>query len=108
MTERISVTEFLPPSEPESLEDTGLAESTIEHLILNILYFRGDLYGQDLSMAIGLKFSVIQDVVESLKLRHHLQVKRSVGMGGVGAQYSLTDAGRARAHESLEVNQYTG
>jgi hypothetical protein len=29
-------------------------------------------------------------------------------MGGVGAQYALTESGRALAHESLEVNQYTG
>ena len=47
---------FAPP-EPETLEQTGLPESTIEHLVIKILYFRGDLYGQDLSNAIGLKFS---------------------------------------------------
>ncbi len=104
----MSSPEFQFPTEPESLEDTGLAGSTLEHLILNVLYFRGDLYGQDLSSAVGLRFSVIQNIVESLKLCHHVQVKRSVGMGGVGAQYSLTDSGRARAREALEVNQYTG
>src|SRR5258708_4672500 len=104
----MSTTEFLPPHEPESLESTGLAETIVEHLILNILYFRGDLYGQDLSSAIALRFSVIQDIVESLKLRHHVTIKRSVGMGGVGAQYALTDAGRARARQALEVNQYSG
>ncbi len=93
---------------PESLEQTGLAESTVESLILKILYFRGDLYGQDLSTAIGLRFSVIQDIVEELKLRHTLQVKRSLGMGNVGAVFSLTESGRARARETLEANQYAG
>ncbi len=39
----------LAPPEPESLEQTGLPESLVEHLILKILYFRGELYGQDLS-----------------------------------------------------------
>src|SRR5581483_2379183 len=85
------------PSEPESLEQTGLAESLVEQLILKILYFRGDLYGQDLSSAIGLKFSVIQDIVDSLKLRHHLQVKRSLGVGNVSAIFTLTESGRAHA-----------
>src|SRR5579872_6309628 len=94
--------------EPESLQQTGLAESLIEQLIVKILYFRGDLYGQDLSRAVGLKFSVIQDTVESLKLRHLIVVKRSLGMGNVGAVFSLTEAGRARAHEYLESNQYAG
>ncbi|HWC97372.1 MAG TPA: hypothetical protein VG456_11495 [Candidatus Sulfopaludibacter sp.] len=98
---------FAPP-EPESLQQTGLPESLIEQLIVKILYFRGDLYGQDLSYAIGLKFSVIQDTVESLKLRHQVQVKRSLGMGNVGAVFALTEAGRSRAHEYLESNQYAG
>ena len=96
------------PQEPESIEETGLAETTLEHLILKILYFRGDIYGQDLSAAIGLKFSVIQDLVESLKFRHHVQVKKSLGMGNIGALLALTEAGRARARESLEANQYAG
>src|SRR4051812_3710431 len=96
------------PPEPESLEQTGLGDSTVEHLIIKILYFRGDLYGQDLSTAIGLKFSVIQDIVEALKLRHHLQVKKSLGMGSVGSMFALTESGRARAREHLESNQYSG
>lgn len=94
--------------EPESIEQTALAESLLEHLILKLIYFRGDVYGQDLSAAIGLKFSVIQDVVESLKLQHIIQVKRSLGMGNVGAVFALTEAGRTRARECLEENQYVG
>src|SRR5579864_3499597 len=97
-----------PPPEPESVEETGISETTLEHLILKILYFRGELYGQDLSNAIGLKFSVIQDIVETLKIRHDVQVKRSLGMGNVGAVLALTEAGRARAREHLEANQYAG
>jgi predicted ATPase with chaperone activity len=102
-----SVTNILP-QDPSSLQEAGLAESTIESLILKILYFRGDLYGRDLSVAVGLKFSVIQDVVETLKLHHHLQVKRSLGVGNVGAILALTEAGRARAKEALEANRYAG
>src|SRR6185369_7331467 len=100
--------DLLAPLEPETLEQTGLPESTIEHLVIKILYFRGDLYGQDLSNAIGLKFSVIQEIVEELKLRHHIQVKRSLGMGNIGAVLALTEAGRLRAREHLEANQYAG
>jgi hypothetical protein len=100
--------ELLAPPEPESIEQTGLADSTLEQLILKILYFRGDLYGQDLSNAIGLRFSVIQDIVEALKLRHHVQIKKSMGVGNVAALFALTEAGRSRAREYLESNQYAG
>jgi hypothetical protein len=98
----------IAPPEPESLEQTGLADSLVEQLIVKILYFRGDVYGQDLSSAIGLKFSVIQEIVETLKLRHLVQVKKSLGMGSVASQFSLTETGRARAREHLESNQYAG
>jgi hypothetical protein len=100
--------ELLSPPEPASVQDTGLPESLIEQLIFKILYFRGELYGQDLSTAIGLRFSVIQDMVESLKFRHLVHVKRSLGMGPVGALLALTEAGRERAREYLEANQYAG
>jgi DNA-binding MarR family transcriptional regulator len=98
----------LAPPEPHTLEEAGLAESMVESLLLKILYFRGDLYGRDLATAIGLRLSAIEHVVEALKLRHHLQIKRSLGMGNVGAVLSLTDAGRERAREALEANQYAG
>src|SRR4051794_8388748 len=98
----------IAPPEPESLEQAGLSDSTVEHLLIKILYFRGDLYGQDLSDAIGLKFSVIQEIVESLKLRHHIQIKKSLGVGNVAALFALTEAGRTRAREHLESNHYSG
>lgn len=100
--------DVLAPPEPETLEQTGLPESTIEQLILKVLYFRGDTYGQDLSTAIGLKYSVFQDVVESLKVQHQIHLKRSLGMGHIGAVFTLTEAGRARARETLEHNHYYG
>jgi hypothetical protein len=96
------------PQEPESLEETGLPESLIEQLILKVLYYRGDIYGQDLSTAIGLRFSVIDELVESLKFSKQVQVKRSMGMGSVGSVLALTEAGRERAREYLEANQYAG
>jgi hypothetical protein len=100
--------ERLAPSEPESLEQTGLSHTLVQQLIVKILYFRGDLYGQDLCRAIGLKFSVIQDIVDNLILQHHVQIKRSLGVGHVAALMNLTESGRARAREYLDANQYAG
>src|SRR5262245_48860987 len=100
--------EIALPREPETLEQAGLPASTVEQLIFKTLYYRGDLYGQDLSTAIALKFSVIEGIVEQFKLSHHIQVKRSLGMGSVGAVLSLTESGRARARDHLDRNQYYG
>jgi len=100
-------TPYFPP-EPDTLAQTGIAEAILEQILVKILYFRGALYGSELSSAIGLKFSIIQDILEGLKLRHYVQAQRSMGMGPVSAQLSLTEAGRGRAREFLEANQYAG
>jgi hypothetical protein len=96
------------PPEPESLEQAGLTATLVEHLIIKILYFRGELYGQDLCQAMALRFSVIQEVLEALILQHQIQVKRSLGMGRISALLTLTESGRSRAREYLENNQYAG
>ena len=36
------------PVEPESLEEAGISATLLEQLLCKILYFRGELYGQDL------------------------------------------------------------
>ena len=96
------------PPEPESLEQTGLTVTLVEHLIIKILYFRGELYGQDLCQAMALRFSVIQEVLEALILQHQIQVKRSLGVGRISSLLALTESGRSRAREYLDANQYAG
>ena len=96
------------PAVPSTIEETGLAESVIEQLILKLLYHRNDLSGREISTAIGLKFSVLDDFLDALKRLHFVEVKRSLGIGNLSAQFSLTEAGRQQARESLEVNQYSG
>src|SRR5215472_9667930 len=96
------------PPVPDTLEETGLPDSVLEQLILKIMYFRGDIYGRDLAIALGLQYSVIFKLIEGLKLQHVIHVKRSLGYGDVSALFSLTDSGRQRAHEALEFNQYAG
>lgn len=96
------------PPVPGTLEDTGLSASLLEHLIFKLLYFRGDILGLDLANAMGLKFSVIERIVEGLKHQHLLQVKRSMGLGNSSALFALSESGRSVAREYLDTNQYSG
>jgi hypothetical protein len=98
---------FVPPA-PETLEDTGLPVSLLQQLILKMFYLRGDMRGGDLSEALGLKFSLIEGILEFLKHQHCIEAKKSLGMGNSTVLFALTDAGRNHARESLESNQYTG
>ena len=73
-----------------------------------MLYFRGEMLGGHVSADLGLRFSLIHDIIDTLKLNQLVQVKRSLGMGNVSALFVLTEAGRNRARGYLESNQYAG
>jgi predicted ATPase with chaperone activity len=80
----------------------------VEQILLKSLYFQGDTLGRDLAISLGLKFSVIEGIIELLKHQHLIQVKKSLGMGNISAIYSLTETGRTVAREHLNHSQYAG
>src|SRR5258706_8077220 len=96
------------PPVPESIEDTGIPPAIIEHLILKYLYFRGELLGRELGSLLGLSFSLIDELLETLKRQHYVGVKKSLGMGNMSGIFALTESGRNLAREYLENNQYAG
>jgi predicted ATPase with chaperone activity len=98
----------LAPPLPETLEETGLARSVVEQLVMKLLYGRGDMLGRDLSEALGLKFSLIEELIEFLKRQHFIQAKTSLGMGASTSLFALTETGRNYARECMETNQYAG
>jgi predicted ATPase with chaperone activity len=98
---------FVPPV-PETLDDLGLPHSIVEQLILKILYFRGDTTGRVLAHTLGLNFSVIQPIIETMKRQHLLMVKSSLGMGDISSTFVMTEASRELAREYLSSNSYAG
>ncbi len=104
----LSQQEPLSPPVPDTIAETGLSEAMIEQLILKTLYFRNETLGRELAASLGLKFSVIEELVAFLKRQHQVEVKRSMGMGATSAVYALTESGRQHAREYLEANQYAG
>ena len=99
--------EVVPPV-PESIEETGIPPSIIEHLILKFLYFRGEVIGRDIGSLLGLQFSLIDEMLETMKRQHVVGVKKSLGMGNMSGVFALTETGRNLTRECLDNNQYTG
>src|SRR5580700_7949053 len=98
----------IAPPVPESLQDSGIPPTIVEHLVLKYLYFRGELVGRDIANLLGFQFSLIDDIMETMKRQHFVAVKKSLGMGNMSAVFTLTEAGRNLAREHLENNQYAG
>lgn len=98
----------LVPPAPESIEDTGLTQAMLEQLILKTLYFRGEALGREISGSLGLKFSVIDPLLENFKRQQVVQVRKSLGMGNISGYFSLSESGRNLAAQHIAMNQYAG
>ena len=96
------------PESPNSLQQAGLSESLVEQLLLKNLYFRPEVTGRELSKALGLRFSVIEPVLQVLRQARLLETKRSSSIGTISASFALSESGRTRAKEYLEGNQLVG
>jgi hypothetical protein len=96
------------PAVPETLEETGLSVATLQQLILKMLYLRGDMLGRELSEALGLKFSLIEGIIDFFKRQHFIEAKKSLGMGNSTVLFALGEGGKNYARECMESNQYSG
>ena len=56
----------------------------------------------------GFSFSVIEPIIDFLKRARLVEVKRSAGFGNISSVFAVSDAGRGRAKEYLENNQFLG
>jgi hypothetical protein len=96
------------PPVPDSIADTGISLAIFEQLVLKYLYFRGDLLGREIASSLGVQFSLIDEMLETLKRQHYVGVKKSLGMGNASGVFALTEAGRNLTREYLENNLYSG
>ncbi|NJD63440.1 MAG: hypothetical protein FIA93_12065 [Deltaproteobacteria bacterium] len=98
---------ILPPDGPQTIQETGLSAGFLTELACKILYFGGTMTLASLADRIALPVSVTSDVTEFLKKERLAEVKRA---GEVRASYvfALTDLGRERAREFLDVSGYAG
>ena len=98
---------ILPPV-PETIEHTGISQGMIEQLILKALYYKGEVVGRDLASDLGLRFSVIEGLMDLLKRNNLLGVKSSLGMGAISSRFLLTENGRTLAKEYISSCAYSG
>ncbi len=107
-TNQRSTASGIQPPVPESLEELAIPPAIVEQLVMKYLYFRGELLGREIGSLLGLSFSLIDDLLETLKRQHYVGVKKSLGMGNMSGIFALTEAGRNLAREHLGNNQYAG
>ena len=95
-------------SAPTTLADTGLSEDLITQLVIKLLHFNANYTGVEIAHRLGLEFTVVESILETLKQSQQCEVVGGGLLGAPSFRYRITDQGRRRAQLFLEHNQYVG
>jgi hypothetical protein len=95
------------PPPPTTIAETGLHPDTLAQLMLKTLV-AGEASGTQLSEAMRLPYSVLDAMVQHARVEKLVEVRGTSGTGSAGYRYVLTDLGRDRAMQFLDVNRYVG
>ena len=95
------------PASPASLETAGLTANRIEQLLVKHLYL-GEATGLVLADRIRLPYTLLEPLVERMRAERLIEVRGALGTGSAAYRYALTDLGRDRARQYLDVNEYIG
>lgn len=95
-----------PPS-PRTVEEVGIPPSFLEDLVLKTLYYRGPSPMESISKWCGLAFEVTDELLQSLKASHLIEVGSGSRLNEMGFKYKLMAKGEERATDALERSRYT-
>ena len=107
MPPAVAVASTTAPPPPISLADTGIGADQIEQLIIKTLY-SGETSGLGIAEILKLPFSILEPLVERGRAERLIEVRGASGTGTAAYRYALTDLGRDRARQYLEISHYTG
>ncbi len=96
-----------PPAPPQTIEETGLHPDTLKQLMLKTLV-AGESSGTQLADAMRLPYSVLDAMLQHARIEKLIEVRGTSGTGNAGYRYALTDLGRDRAMQYLDINRYVG
>jgi hypothetical protein len=96
-----------PPTPPATIAETGLHPDTLSQLMLKTL-IAGENSGTQLAENLRLPYSVLDAMVQHARVEKLLEVRGTSGVGAAGYRYTLTDLGRERAMQFLDINRYVG
>jgi len=96
-----------PPAPPQTMAETGLHSDTLSQLMLKTLV-SGESSGTQLADAMRLPYSVLDAMIQHARVEKLIEVRGASGTGNAGYRYALTDLGRDRAMQFLDISRYVG
>jgi hypothetical protein len=95
------------PPLPRTLAETGLNVDQVEQLLIKTLY-GGELSGSTAAERLCLPYSLLEPLIERSRAERLVEVRGATGTGTAGYRYALTEVGRDRARQYLDINRYVG
>jgi len=102
-----AVSRVEPGAPPQTVADTGLHPDTLAQLMLKTL-IAGETSGTQLAEKLRLSYSVLDAMIQHARVEKLIEVRGATGVGSAGYRYVLTDLGRDRAMQFLDINRYVG
>jgi hypothetical protein len=96
-----------PPPQPRTIEDLGVEIDLLGQLLIKTLY-TGEATGHTLAGHLSVSFALLEPIVEHARAEHLIEVRGTNGSGAAAYRYALTDLGRDRARQYLDMNAYVG
>ncbi|MFA7248151.1 MAG: ATP-binding protein [Dehalococcoidia bacterium] len=96
------------PTEPRTVDETGLAEDTLRGLVLKYILASGSATPREIADVLCLSPRVIDEVMAPLKHERLVQISGSASQGEQWFNYLLTASGRDQAVTAAERNGYVG
>ena len=96
-----------PPPPPATIADSGLHPDTLAQLLLKTL-LGGEASGSALAERLRVPYSLLEALVQHARVEKLVEVRGASGLGSAGYRYALTDLGRDRAQQYLDVCRYVG
>ena len=97
----------VPPPPPATIADSGLHPDTLAQLLLKTL-LGGELSGSGLAERMRLPYSLLEAMVQHARVEKLVEVRGTSGVGSAGYRYILTDLGRDRAGQFMDICRYVG
>jgi len=103
----VGVGQPAPPPPPATIQETGLHPDTLAQLMLKTLV-NGEATGAGLAEAMRLPYSVLDTLIQHARVEKLVEVRGASGTGTAAYRYVLTDLGRERAMQFLDLSRYVG
>ena len=108
MSITLSLKELL--KEPEEIDKMGIPQGIVHDLVLRLLFNEGNVSLSRLCDVLKLPSMVADTLLLWMQKEHIVEVYKadSSGLGRLSYVYTLTQAGKERARDSMERSQYIG